>query len=249
VMEKYENAIKVHDSIAKRRQSIDVGYLFKPLTTSNKNFERSIDTCKMRRFSVPNKPRPKSNHLQPPVNKLETLTDEELEDYEENDVSLNDANNNDVNNNQNTSLSILKQSIRKKSITPTPYSDRSPVIMKKLSLSMEDLTSMKGYNKQSSIRNSRLSHCYIPSSRYHGVTNTSIPYRKRAVVPCQQRYLEAKLKYENRKSLLTSLDMDIHKVALILRKMKSRSLPSLLETDIYEKQTKLIRSSTFDDTL
>lgn len=128
-----------------------------------------------------------------------------------------------------SSSSILKLSIRKISVTPTPSvpgTKSSPMLTKRFSKSLDDMISPlainESNNKYSVLRRSTGLPPVLASS-------SPIPRRKRIVLPSQQRYLEAKRKYEIRKSLLTSLDMDIHKVTLILRNLQSKAIPGLLK--------------------
>ena len=72
-----------------------------------------------------------------------------------------------------------------------------------------------------------------------------IPRRKRIILPNQQRYFEAKRKYEIRKSLLTSLDMDIHKVTLILRNFHSKDIPNIVTYN----EKRLTKNLSLDHTI
>ncbi|XP_057309703.1 uncharacterized protein LOC130647759 [Hydractinia symbiolongicarpus] len=342
VLEKYEKAVQIHDTISKRRQSMDVSHLFVPGQTYN-----GLDLSpKLRRFSVPNKPRKKSL-------KARASSPNQLTTLEES------APNQDVDTIR-TSSSALKNSLRKLSISPTTLI-RKDLISRKLSSSPR-LQGHSIYNNERSQSPTFISPNRSPSNRRKTSTSPGIspttqrkkpatsftqggssPYnerklsmiqvqqrnyanqmrkisealiphdtymtrqrcssliseeskdilRKRSVTPTpqsnkklsmtrkisrsltnlrhfhqaetcnlsktdsdidlngnkpdtlnaygegktkkvldpvvQKRHLDAKQRLENRKNLLTRLDGDIHKVNAMLRKIKCKSMPVLLQ--------------------
>lgn len=204
VLEKYEKAVQLHDTISKRRQSMDVSHLFVPGQTYN-----GLDLSpKLRRFSVPNKPRKKSLKARASSpNQLTTL--EESVPNQDNDTIR-------------TSSNVLKNSLRKLSMSPTTLIHKD-LISRKLSSSPR-LQRHSIYNQERSQSPSFISPNGSPSNRRKTLSTSSgispTTQRKKPVTSFTQ---SGSSPYNERK--LSTIQLQQRNYANQMRKISEALIP------------------------